>query len=156
MIFASFPLKCDINADLWIHIWDHKHKKEIIQDFYIALSRAYTFCFSKTDFSILTHSFSKTHPPQFLNNNNVCIPKYNYHSILLPLHLSIYFVWCSCRTTLFLLLIKKCAHTCIFIRECAYTCIFIQKLALYIHLYFHAYYFLNNTFRPADTNTLKI
>ena len=55
--------------------------------------------------------------PQFLNNNHVCIAKYNYYSILLPLHLSIYFVWCSRTTTLFSLLIEKCAHTYIFIRK---------------------------------------
>ena len=55
--------------------------------------------------SILTHGFSKTRPPQFLNNKSFCLPKYSHHYILLPLHLPIYFIWCSFTTTLFSLLI---------------------------------------------------
>ena len=115
-------------------------EKGIIQDLYIDISRANPFCFSKNGFfSILTHGFSKTHLPQFLNNKYVCIPKYNYYSILLPLYMSIYFVWCSCTTTLFSLLIKKYA----------YTYIIIRKLALHIHFYFCAF-FLYNTYRPVE------
>ena len=126
LIFACFVLKWDINADLWIHTWEHKQQKGIIQDFSIALLRAYTFCFSKNSFIlILTHGSSKPHQPQFLNNKYVCITTQKYHSILLPLHLSLYFLWCSPTTTLFSLLIEKCA----------YTCIFIRKLVLHIHFY---------------------
>ena len=103
----------------------------MIQDF-LSLFRMHTpFAFQKRFFSILTHDFSKTHPPKLLHNKHICIPKDNYQSILLPLHLSIYFVWCSCTKTLFSLSIEKCA----------YTYIFIWKLALYIHFYFHALFF---------------
>ena len=75
--------------------------------------------------------FSKTHPPQFLNNKYASRPKHNYYSILLPLHLPIYILWCSCTTTLFLILIEKCA----------YTYIFIRILALHIHFIFILYFF---------------
>ena len=153
LIFAWFVLKWDINADLWIHTWEHKHQKGIIQDFSIAILRTYPFCFSENSFiSIITHGSSKPHPPQFLNNKYVCITTYKYHSILLSLHLSIYFVWCSPTTILFSLLIKRCA----------YTCIFIRKMCLYIHFYlkigpthtflFPWFFIYNNTYRTADKN----
>ena len=132
---------------MWIYECTHKNtnsKNEIPQDLPIAVSCAYPFYFSKTFFSILTHGFSKRHPPQFLNNNYVCIPKYNYYSILLSPHLPIYFVWCSCTTTLLLVLIKKCA----------YTDIFIQKMALHIHFYFHAWLFIYNTYRSVNNNII--
>ena len=117
-------------------------EKLIIQDFYIVILRANPFLlFENCFFSILTHGFSKTHPPQFLNNKHVCIPKYNYYSILLPLHLPIYFLWFSLTLTLFFLSIKKCA----------YTDIFIQKLALHIQFYFHALYF---DIPPTDLQTI--
>ena len=66
--------------------------------------------------------------PQFLNNNNVFIAKYNYYSILLPPHRSIYFVWCSCKTTLFSLSVENVlTHTFLF-GKCAYT--YILKFCL--------------------------
>ena len=48
LISACFASKRDINADLWIYTWEHKHIKGIIQDFSIALSCPYPFCFLKT------------------------------------------------------------------------------------------------------------
>ena len=139
LIFACFVLKWDINADLWIHTWEHKQQKGIIQDLYIALLRTYPFCFSKNSFiSIIIYGSSKPHPPHFLNDKYVYITTYKYHSILLPLHLSIYFVWCSCTTTLFLLSIEKCAYTYIFIQKMSLRIHFIRKLALHIHFYFRA------------------
>ena len=126
LISACFVLKLDINAYLWIHTWDHKNQKGIIQDFSIDILRTYPFCFTKNSFiSILTHGSSKPHQPQFLNNKYVCITTYKDNSILLPLHLSIYLLWWSPTTTLFSLLIEKCV----------YTWIFIRKMCLHIHFY---------------------
>ena len=48
LISSCFVSKLDINADLLIHTWEHKQLKCIIQDFSIALLRAYPFCFLKT------------------------------------------------------------------------------------------------------------
>ena len=84
---------------------------------YRPFARIPLLLFENDIFPILTHGFSKTHPPQFINNYYVCIPKYNYYSIFLLLHLSIYFVWCSRTTTLFSLSIKKSAYTYMFIRK---------------------------------------
>ena len=75
LISAWFAPKWDINADLWIHTWEQKQQKGIIQDLSIALLRAYPFSFRKRLFSILKLGFSKTNPPQFLNNKYVCITK---------------------------------------------------------------------------------
>ena len=130
---------------------EHKHQKGLIQDFSIALLRAYFFCFSKMGIYNSNTWFSKTNPLQLLNNKYVCSPKYNYYSILLPIHLSIYFVWCSFTRNVFLPLIKKCAYTCIFIQKIAYTYNFIRKLALHMHFYFHALYIFNNTNRPVES-----
>ena len=117
------------------HMRKQTEKKDNPRLVYWSFSRIPIFIFENGFFSILTHDFSKTHSPQFLNNKYVCIPKYNYYSILLPLHMPIYFVWCSCTTNLYFLSIEKCA----------YTYIFIQKLALYVHFYFHALFFKYNT-----------
>ena len=118
----------------------------MIQDLSITLNSRIPLLILKTFFSILTHGFSKTHQPQFLNNNYVCIPKYKNYSVLLPLKVHKYFVLCSRTMTLFSPLIKKCASTYIFIQKWTYTYIFIfmlyffnikptdlQKLTLYIY-----------------------
>ena len=76
---------------MWIYecTYENTNIKKGKSKTYLSLFRAYTpFDFRKRLFSILTHGFSKTHPPQFLNNKyvlylNIIINQYYYHYICL-------------------------------------------------------------------------
>ena len=116
------------------HMWTQTTKRYNPRLLYRSFARIPLLLFEYDFFPILKHGFSKTHPPQFINNCYVRIPKYNDYSIFLPLHRSIYFVWCSRTTTLFSLSIKKSAYTYIFIRK------------MYLHIHFYTKICLTHTF----------
>ena len=106
-------------------MWKKTTKRDNPRLLYRSFKRTPLLLFKNDFFSNSNTWVFKKHPPQFINNNYVCIPKYNYYSIFLPLHLSIYVVLCSRKMTLFSLSIKKSA----------YTYIFIWKMYLHIHFY---------------------
>ena len=77
LISDCFYFKRDMNADLWMEIWEHKQETSTIQDFYIAINARITpFAFRKRFFLWLQHMVFWTQTTQFLNNNYVCVPKY--------------------------------------------------------------------------------
>ena len=115
-------------------------KRDNIRLLYCSSARIPPLLIENGFISILTHGFSKTHPPQFLNSKYVCITTYNYYSILLPLHLSIYYVWCSRTKNLVSLSIEKYAYTCIFIRKMCLHIHFYSKIGL-THTFLFPYFF---------------